>query len=379
MNDEEARFTDDGAEQLIHRASRLFAACVLGFVSLCFTANPAWSQSMLADAPTPLTGKVIEGRIAPRDIGDSRTTTYFFTFDTAQGDLEFSVITENLDGDIDLYVLGSLQPLTKVTLLATNSASEVRRTIFVRDASPLLLRVQARSSGDAVGTYRISFDGAFLPSTRANIAANDDASKPSDEIDPNAVVANRSTQRVNAVGGRIEQPIESARAPSLPDLNTARDDANDAEDTIAAPRPTRRTPRRTATTTARRRAPRPPRPPTIPARRRTPPPAPDVEPEETTDSAVATPPPTTAPVTNPPPSSPRRRANTTARTRTPAAPRPARASRLIIRTRDGARTERSMSEVERVTIEGGELIVVLKNGETQRLDLSDVLRFTVEP
>jgi hypothetical protein len=47
--------------------------------------------------------------------------------------------------------------------------------------------------------------------------------------------------------------------------------------------------------------------------------------------------------------------------------------------RDGARTERSMSEVERVTIEGGALIVVLKNGETQRLDLIDVLRFTVEP
>jgi len=368
MNYRKAIISGDNARRLMRRVSRLLATCALAFIGLCFAVNMARSQSTLADAPTPLAANIIEGRIAPRDIGDSRATTYFFTFDTVQGDLEVSVISENLEGDIDLYVKGSLQPLTKVTLLATGSASEVRRTIFMRDAAPLLLRVQARSSGDTVGTYRISFNGAFLPSTQAIIAANDDANR-SDEIPENTVVASSSTRRVNAVGGRIEEPVEPARTPSLPAVNSTSDDANEAEETIALPRAARRTPRRRELATSRRRAPRPPRP----ARRPPPQPASDAKPENT---AVSTP--ETPPTTPPPATSPRRRANS-ARPRPPVARRAESASRLIIRMRDGARTERSMSEVERVTIENGALIVVLKNGETQRLDLIDVLRFTVEP
>jgi hypothetical protein len=127
---------------LMRRASRLLATFALAFACLGFAVNTARSQSTLPDTPTPITANVIEGRITPRDIGDSRTTSYFYTFDTVQGDLEVSVTSENLEGDIDLYVKGNLQPLTKVTLLATGSASEVRRTIFMRAGAPLLLRVQ---------------------------------------------------------------------------------------------------------------------------------------------------------------------------------------------------------------------------------------------
>lgn len=367
MIDEEAIISGDDLPRLNRRALKLLVVYTLAGLSFCITSITARSQSTLADAPTPLVRNAVEGSIAPRDIGDSRTTTYFFTFDTAQGDLEITVTSENLEGDIDLYVLGSLQPLTKVTLLATGSVSEVRRTIFVRDAAPLLLRVQARSPGDAVGVYRISFSGAFLPSSRAIIAAKDNATSlnQNGEIAADTATTNRSTQRVNAVGGRIEEPIEPTRAPSLPAVSSESDDASEEAATIVSPRATRRTPRRSGTTTARRRSPRPPRPAT-PTRRTTSPPASDADTEDTASTST-TPPPTSS-----------RRANS-ARSRSPAAPRPKTISRLIIRTRDGTRIERSMSEVERVTIESGELIVVLKSGETQRLDLTDVLRFSVEP
>ena len=54
-------------------------------------------------------------------------------------------------------------------------------------------------------------------------------------------------------------------------------------------------------------------------------------------------------------------------------------ARLVVRMRDGARFERSMIDVERVTVDGGELIVLLKSGEERRLSFADVTRFAIEP
>ena len=53
--------------------------------------------------------------------------------------------------------------------------------------------------------------------------------------------------------------------------------------------------------------------------------------------------------------------------------------RLIIETRDGMKVERYMTTVRRVTVEYGQLIVVMKDGKVERQPMSNVLRMAIEP
>lgn len=332
-----------------NNACRLFFVAALLWMATFMLFEPeARAQSSEQDAPTPVTDSVISGRISPRDIGDPRATTYYFVFETRPGDLQIDVTSSDLNGDIDLFIIGSLQPLAKVTLLATGSSSQVSRTIFIREAAPVLLRVQARSNGDSTGTYTVRFGGAFLLSTQnANTATETPATQ-----EPEVNAENRGTQRVTAVGGRIEETGERAnevaRAPVLPEMETT--DVGEAPAPV--PSASRRLPRSPRVT--RRRGARPPAP------RRPRPSAP------TARSAGSEETPATRPGSN------------ARRSRATPVPKQPGVSRLIIRTRDGERIERSMSEVERIVVEGGELIIVLKSGEEQRLSLTEVLRFAIE-
>ncbi|MCA1556374.1 MAG: hypothetical protein LC747_06760, partial [Acidobacteria bacterium] len=118
-------------------------------------AAAAFAQSVDLSSPTPVISNEIAGRIAPLDIGDSRSTRFFYTFNGQQGDLELTVESFNLDGDIDIFLANSLRPLTKVTLYAGASSNKVAKTLYLRRDEPLILRVQARTPNDAEGTYRI--------------------------------------------------------------------------------------------------------------------------------------------------------------------------------------------------------------------------------
>ena len=53
--------------------------------------------------------------------------------------------------------------------------------------------------------------------------------------------------------------------------------------------------------------------------------------------------------------------------------------RLIIETRDGMRVERYMSNVRRVTVERGQIIVVMRDGKVERQPMTNVLRMAIEP
>ena len=92
--------------------------------------------------PTPALSNEISGRITPRDLGDPRLTRHFYTFTGLPGDLIITVESENLNGDIDLYIAAGLRPLTKVVLYAGSSATRASKNIFLRKQEPLVLRAR---------------------------------------------------------------------------------------------------------------------------------------------------------------------------------------------------------------------------------------------
>jgi phage terminase large subunit-like protein len=54
-------------------------------------------------------------------------------------------------------------------------------------------------------------------------------------------------------------------------------------------------------------------------------------------------------------------------------------AKLIIETRDGMRVERFMNTVRRVTVENGQIVVVMKDGKIARHPMANVTRMAIEP
>jgi hypothetical protein len=366
----------------------------------------AFAQSIEPNAPTPVVSNEIAGRIAPLDIGDARLTRFFYTFNSLQGDLELTVESHNLDGDIDIFLAGNLRPLTKVTLYAGASASKVSKSVYLRRGEPLILRVQARTPNDAEGTYRILLGGAFRPAER--LASDNASSGETVAANPTptpARSADRNVRRVTSTGARIEEPVaevvvkeEPVKAVETPESAVAA-----AKKTPAKPRPTRNrasTRSNTRAQTARRssqateadsggdagkgEASRP-------EDSRTETGAGEAVRSETTAEEK---PATAKPERARPVRVPRARNNrntTTARrndappaetvptapAETPAPPAPS--PRLVLVMRDGETFERDMSGVRRVTVENGILVIVSKNGKTERQPMAAVLRMSIEP
>ena len=103
----------------------------------------------------------IIGTIKARDIGDPRLTSYFYTFNGAQGDIFINVVTKNFNGDIDVFTVEGLKSLTKIVVYADSPDSETGRLIYLRKPEKLLLRVEGRSPNDDPATFRIKFAGSF--------------------------------------------------------------------------------------------------------------------------------------------------------------------------------------------------------------------------
>src|SRR5437870_11422890 len=77
-----------------------------------------FAQSSDQNYPTPITSTEIAATIKARDMGDARLTTHFYAFSGDQGDIFVSVVTKNFSGDIDIFLVDGLRPLTKMVIYA---------------------------------------------------------------------------------------------------------------------------------------------------------------------------------------------------------------------------------------------------------------------
>ncbi len=177
---------------------------LINLKKVCFTAFFIYSafsvsnaQSTNQNTPTPVTTNEISGTIRARDIGDARLTNYFYTFNGNQGDVFINIVTKNLDGDIDIFMIDGLRPLTKIRVFSDSSDNETGRIVYLRKFERILLRIQGRSPNDDPATFLIKFAGSFQP--LQNIAGNQETNLP--EIN----TENQSGVRVNSVGTIIER------------------------------------------------------------------------------------------------------------------------------------------------------------------------------
>lgn len=174
------------------------------FALFIFASISIQAQSTDQSFPTAITTNQINGQIKARDLGDSRLTTYFYVFGGEQGDIFINIQTKNFDGDIDVFTLNGLRPLTKIRVFSDSSDNETGRIIYLRQPEKLLLRIEGRSPNDDAATFQIKFAGSFL--------AEKTATKDSDA--PQVKNENQGEVTVNSVGTIIQTKPKPSPKPS---------------------------------------------------------------------------------------------------------------------------------------------------------------------
>jgi hypothetical protein len=344
----------------------------LWFVLLLIVAG-ARAQSLDPSSPAPVRSNSFLGRIAARDLGDSRLTDHYYAFTGTPGDLLITVQSKNLNGDIDIFTAGTLRPLLKLTVYA-ESTSPVTKGIYLRRREDLILRVEARSPNDDEGTYQLTFTGSFEP-IAGGVDVGETEATALGTASP-ATGSGTKTRRVSSVGARIEEPAAEIAATPTPEPTP---EAKPTERTNTAEKPAE-----SSSKAAPPRAARPRRPTT---RRVTPAPGKPVEPVaeekqiEEDEAKVAT----SEPKPKPPSRTGTRRRGATPGTTKPKAepaatqPQPDLGPRLVIETNDGTLINRSMSGVRRVMVENGQVVVVGRDGKVDRFLLANVVRMSIAP
>lgn len=322
-----------------HKLAGLFAALFL----ILALGQSASAQSTELEYPTPVRANEISGTITARDLGDPRLTRYYYSFTGTPGDLIVTAEGRNLEGDVDVFTVGTLRPLAKVSFYAGGTTSGGSKTIYLKNRQSLILRVEARTPNDNEGSFRVRFEGSFEPII-GDVLIPEPVVLPSAETSR----AGKKTRRVNAVGARIEEPepAPTVTENTTPPINPSTE--KPGETPANADTPTATTAEATKPTPTRPRSPR---------NRRSRTPRPTRRPPAQTAK--------TAPPVEPAPA--------------PEAEPAAAGPRLIIETRDGMRVERYMTTVRRVTVERGQVIVVTKDGKVERQPMSNVLRMAIEP
>jgi hypothetical protein len=363
---------------------RLNLKALAALVLLAAAAATSSAQSGDVSYPTPVFSGEVSGRIAPRDVGDSRRTRHFYTFRGTEGDLVVSLETSQLIGDVDVYTATTLRPLVKFTLFG--DPARLSKSFYLRNEQTLVLRVEARAVGDAEGTYTIRFGGSFSPAP-AELANAPERSTPTlSPADPRRA----GTRRVTATGARIDEPrpeptpVEEAREESRPSATPESPAARRGTAANRRGRGTRNPPARS-------------RPGATPARPETAGTSPAEDSSADTPPATeATPAPTPRPTRRrsgrpPRPTTPRagtdaRRSESAARPTEGGATEPAAppapvvtAQRLVIVLKDGETLERDMSGVRRVTVENNQVVIVGRDGKVTRRPLASVVRMSIEP
>lgn len=178
-----------------------FAHTLVLMALFCALSVAASAQSRSQDAPTPVTGPELTGKIPARDMGDSRLTTYYFAFVANPGDVMMDVSVSNFNGDIDVFSADQLRPKTKITMFPGMETWETSRILYARQRERLLIRIEGRTPNDDPAVFRIRFSGSFeaLPPEVAAVR------------EPAVRSAPKGAEKVNSVGTIIES--ESKPAP----------------------------------------------------------------------------------------------------------------------------------------------------------------------
>ncbi len=346
---------------------KIFQACL--FVVIGALAQVVSAQSTDQSLPTPVRSNDIGGKIAALDLGDPRATRHFYAFAASPGDLLITVDSKNLDGDVDVFTAITFRPLMKTSIYATSQSPSVTKGIYLRAHQLLILRIEARTPNDDLGTYRIHFGGTFEPFTGGIPVAETTETTESS-------VEKSSANRLSSVGANIPRPAaemtETAEAKPSPSPEKSPEKPTEVTET-----PKAATGKPAATT--RNTPTRPPRRNTRPATSRRQPPPKKTETSGKTDAEK-----TEAAKTGSEESSsasrekPAETAPTEKTQPQEIAPQPA-GARLIIEEKDGTRIERPMSTVRRVVVEGATIVVLLRNGKTERFAMASVARMAIEP
>lgn len=309
-------------------------------LSLAFAVFPQSTEQLF---PTPVSVNEITASINAREIGDSRTTTFFYTFNGTQGDLFLNILSTNLNADIDLFIEHGLRPLTKIVVYADRGETETGRVVYLRKPEKLLLRVQGRSPNDDPGRFRFKFAGAFVA------AASDSPLPPELPKVPSEIIAEaRPEQRdpkaeTDESVGKIKTPIPTETERQK--VETVEKSEADSDETKIKPKVVLTDPIGEATEKRRD----------------------DTKKSETPDDLPRT---ETAKE-----SARRERSEARKKAETPD---PMAAFSLVIVFRDGSRIERPMTEISRFAVDKGVLTVAHKGGQTGRYSMADVVSVTVQ-
>ena len=327
------------------RENRHFGIGLTALFCLFVLALSALAQSTTQDFPTPVTTNEIDGTINARDIGDSRLTTYFYTFNGTQGDLFINVNSQNFNGDIDVFTSDGLDPVTKIVMYADSSVNETGRVVYLRKPEKLILRVQGRTPGDDPATFRIKFAGSFLAST--------DTEREQPAL-PKVTAGNDTGIKVNSVGTIVEpaKKPEVAKASEEPAAEEKKAEVEKPAETREESVETERKKMEVVVTDNTK-------PETTPKK----------APPRRTTRARRTPPKRTVTAKAAPPEKapPKEKAAD-----------PLENVHLIIEFKDGKRIERKMSDVFRFSVDRGILTVISKDGTIGRYNILDIVRTTIE-
>jgi hypothetical protein len=333
------------------------------------------AQSTDVRSPTPVQTNEIVGTIVARDIGDARLTDYFYTLTGVPGDLLITIESKNLNGDLDIFTAGELRPLLKISVYA-ESTSTVTKNIYFRKRESLILRVEARTPNDNEGTYQIRFSGSFEPISGP--LPDETETRTAEPSQATSRSSDRKVTRVSSVGARIEEPPAEVAAAPTPT----------PEEPTEAPKPAPSKSTRRGRAAARRTPPKPTPSETANTATAEKPDAtqPGSETEKKAEAAKETPAPTAEAPKEPSDTEskpkPVRRGATRKRptaTKPAAEPEPESTQRLVIEIKDGTRIEFFMSTVRSVTVYGGQIVIVGKDGKVERVSMANVLRMSIGP
>jgi len=333
----------------------------------------AAAQSTDANFPTNVTTSEIVGTVRARDVGDSRLTSYYYTFDGGQGDMFINVVTRNFAGDIDVFAAEGLRPLTKMVIFAEGGPSETGRLIYMRKPERLILRVQGRPPDDDPATFQIKFGGSFIA-----MAAKSDDKTP--KLDRTETVSDAGI-KVNSVGTIVavipkpqppKKTIETVpQKPSEPVAKTKPKSETEPKETTSPPPevtvseniPPAKEPAKSESSA------KPAKPPVKKSAVAGPSTIFSGKPKSTAKAAGA--PAKTAPAkgkaTAKPPSPP-----------PPVTPDPMASIHLVVLLKDGNKIERPMNEVLKFSVDKGVLTVITREG-VATYSMLDVAKVTISP
>jgi hypothetical protein len=288
------------------------------------------AQSTEQNFPTPITQNELTSKISARDIGDSRLTTYYFTFNGNQGDIFISVKANNLNGDLDIFEAETLRPISKIRLFADFSADEITRSIYLRKSEKLLLRIEGRTPNDDPATFTIQFTGNFVASSESAI---------DESAIPKVVKKTEGETEVNSVGTIIAVKPKETTEPN-PRVEIAK-----------ATKPKKPSKRKTVEV------------PKIEI--------PKIEIPKITIPKIKKP---KVEVTKPKTQKPKKEKIETVKP--PVVDKPSKT--LIVTFQDGTSFQKPMSEILKFSIERETLTIISKTGEIKRYSISDVVKLAIE-